>query len=584
MMPSRRTTTPFRFAATATFFLVAPMLPALLITLLPLGGVGRGDGDANSTTSCGLPRNATTPNASTAAEPRVVPCGGSLLFYVLFQIIYTLGSIPVTLFAFHYTIPGLLTARDLAVVLIANVVMSGTYSGLYYTDAFPHFSLALAVGSLPNTLLIATIYLVKCIRLRRVGVRTLVGSPVAQWGRALTLHLAVTGVYFLSTLTTELFGDYTPKTGSTATAGPIITGGGGFFSPVSILFFVFSAFSFMVLPKLGRWADAGIKDMAAAGHVSMRQALELASLIFYFTFYRNLFVDVASWGHFFQLKALSLGLEVVMYPCRATTSYYRFSTIAEQSLHDAAARIRHGVGAMLCGCGAALFREGGREEECSTAKLQLVETRIDTRVETRVEFVEYLRFSYGMRLYVVLTTALYFATLFSVIRLSHNSDRFLVFGTLPNASYERLLLFTLVSVMLELALFTTSSCIINRRGCGTMCCSQRQVSGGGGASGSTTDPLLVAENAPVHTRSGLSILVEHIGLLAAVSDPEVSTGLCSEQHPVSEEDGRGAADCNVKTLRRQRMLLTSFLMFVLAHVTTDIYNARLIDTHNLTVL
>eukprot|EP00656_Telonema_subtile_P057651 TRINITY_DN9531_c0_g2_i5.p1 TRINITY_DN9531_c0_g2~~TRINITY_DN9531_c0_g2_i5.p1 ORF type:complete len:488 (+),score=88.66 TRINITY_DN9531_c0_g2_i5:61-1524(+) len=157
---------------------------------------------------------------------------------------------------------------------------------------------------------------------------------------------------------------------------------------------------------IGRYADR------LQNYISLEMCIVYVVDCFYFVFFRNLFVSVRSWESFFLVKALHLVVEGCSLS-RLSTVYFNWSK---------------GILLRLEPCRALSFLQDP---------------------STLSQWRQRLIFGRSLRWAPQISSGISFMLLTTVIRRTHESSTFHVFGKISETQYVRVLEFTVVSMVLE---------------------------------------------------------------------------------------------------------------------------------------
>ena len=234
--------------------------------------------------------------------------------------------------------------------------------------------------------------------LKDVSVR---GPVFRQWLRSVVMLMSVSGVYiYCQTLALQFsnaenflgeFGIYTLFTVSFLLIKPIIR-------------------------KLGN-----LVDQNKTGGPSLELLMEVSIYFFYFTFERNLFISVHSYGDFFLLKSAYVLFELLS----NTVTFHKWY---HNALVNLFARYKH-----------------------SPVFLQLLKIAAGGEFADLALQVQCLRM--GMKLYMLLTTAFTFILYFVFLRFGYNRVFYCLYREISNDDFSILMNITLMSVIIEILLF-----------------------------------------------------------------------------------------------------------------------------------
>jgi len=165
-------------------------------------------------------------------------------------------------------------------------------------------------------------------------------------------------------------------------------------------------------------------DMGKGGTYSLFLYAEIASLNFYYIFYRAMFDTLDSYILFFGLQCIHLLCEWVFYPLRATTWYYNFYQRTVSSAAKWNNKILDGLLAPL------------------SAKL----------VFRKTDWCSFIALEYGIRVIIQTYTAIYFLSGFTFLRYGWNKDHFQEYSQKYESQddYELFAFYTGLSVVFEI--------------------------------------------------------------------------------------------------------------------------------------
>ena len=173
-----------------------------------------------------------------------------------------------------------------------------------------------------------------------------------------------------------------------------------------------------IFSALGLWLD-----MYKTGGMSRQYSLSMWITLYYAVFYRGLFVSVRSYGVFFGIKAIHVVWEMLSYQIRYTDMYGQYFEQLYRHIHD---KMQPG-----------LLK--------SISMLALGPPLNVTRQRTDIAL--------GLRLYVMLFTSATFIMYFSFLRFGYNRQFYCLFRTISDHQYARLMIFTAISIAIELVVF-----------------------------------------------------------------------------------------------------------------------------------
>lgn len=195
-----------------------------------------------------------------------------------------------------------------------------------------------------------------------------------------------------------------------------------------IFFVVGLTFNRIVYYMVGLWMD-----MYKTGGISIQYTASLWITIYYFVYYRGLFVNVHSYGVFLCIKALHVMFELCAYQVRYSDAYEYWFSVMYRYIHQ---QMTPGTLRSL-----AMIAMG--------PPLDVNRQRTDIAL--------------GMRLYVLLFTSVSFILYFSFLRFGYNRQFYCLFRGISDEQYTRLMIFTSLSLAIELVVFAAANQLSKRR-------------------------------------------------------------------------------------------------------------------------
>jgi hypothetical protein len=234
--------------------------------------------------------------------------------------------------------------------------------------------------------------------LKNISVR---GPVVRQWAKSVVMLLAVTAVYIYCQTLALQFSNAKNSFGELG---------------IYILFTISFVIIKPCIRKLGH-----LTDMNKTGGPSLELLMEISVYFFYYTFERNLFISVKSYGEFFMIKSIYVVFELL-------NNTVTFHTRYHSALIDMFARYK-----------------------LSPIPLQLLRLLAGGEYADLALQVQCLRM--GMKLYFVLTTAFTFILFFIFLRFGYNQNYYCLYNEMTGDDFYLLINITIISVIIELLLF-----------------------------------------------------------------------------------------------------------------------------------
>jgi len=229
-------------------------------------------------------------------------------------------------------------------------------------------------------------------------------ATIRQWALAFLFHIVGSAMYFIIMILAFAVQDSSTEA-------------------TYILWFL----TFCVVNYVLKGALKGVGillDMGKGGTYSLFLFAEIASLNFYYIFYRAMFDTLDSYVLFLGLQSIHLFCEWVFYPLRATTWYYNFYRRRVSSAAKWKSKVLDALLAPL------------------SAKL----------VFTKMDWCSFITLDYGIRVIIQTYTAIYFLAGFTFLRYGWNKNHFLMYSEKyePQKDYELFAFYTGLSVLLEI--------------------------------------------------------------------------------------------------------------------------------------
>ena len=185
------------------------------------------------------------------------------------------------------------------------------------------------------------------------------------------------------------------------------------------VYFLFSL-SFTIIRPIMR-SIGYLSDKNKIGGPSIEVLMEMSISFFFYTFYRNLFISVRSFGLFFVIKAVHVVFEVCNYTICFSKWYRKFVESAYERYHE------------------------------STLQYQIISCISGCR---NVETLEQAQcFRSGMRFYLFRSSVVTFILFFTFLRYGYNSSFYCAYNEISEDHYLILMSMTGLSIVIELIVF-----------------------------------------------------------------------------------------------------------------------------------